>query len=653
LSFFHERFRNLSDENLLLRIERKESYQKEAVLAAYDILIERGYYLQSPFEETAENIIDEDKVFERKETIEEYHILFKKGKIKLPVFRILIYFIIFTSLLYFSNNSGLKGTLVYRKLHIISDTLFQYGSISYLLYLILFAVIFFDFKGVKKELFNINSSKMFVAIRVFLFTILIVSFLELMNSHSLVIYKIFAENSYRTFISHTVFDIFVAITEELIFKWLLLTQILLRIGNNKENRVIVYIIAGLIFSAAHIPMQLNEEGAIDYGHLLITFVFFYFSSVLYVRHRNLLLVVALHFLVDIPYIYIEGINRAFFFWSLLVIAIYCFNGISNSWLFKSPKKEIQIPFYYIPILGLLPFLSLPFVSRSYIDDYNIGQELYYVKDKEKSEKYVDQALERNPFHLSSLNLKGNLLYDRGEYDDAWEYYDKSISYDSTNISDRDYYGRVRNRGLASKEIRNYEQCVADLTDAIDNGIYSSRIYGYRGASYLELGNYEASLKDYRSSIELSENNMKALYGIGRLFNKLEMYDSSIHYLQRVIDQNQNFIAAYEVLSYTYSALEKYDTALELMNKAIQMGSNSKNRFYMRGYNYFFKEDFYNALKEFEKSIELTPDNPTINKYLGFTYLALNNFEKGCKHLRYSANHGDVEAQDAIIKYCGG
>ena len=243
------------------------------------------------------------------------------------------------------------------------------------------------------------------------------------------------------------------------------------------------------------------------------------------------------------------------------------------------------------------------------------------------------------------NHRGNVYFNLEQYDSAW------ADYNQAAILDPSFYPAIRNRGLAAKELEDYEGCIQDLTLAVEQALGDARVYQNRGSCYLGSQNYEFAKDDFQRALALEPHNKMATFGLGRAYLMLQQPDSTIRYMNKVLTIDPAFIPAMEMMAIAYTALSKYDTSNIIMTKAIELGSSSSIRFYTRGLNYYHKEEYHKAIKEFEKSLEFMPDHPELLMYLTYSYLFLENYAKGCYYLNLAANLGSVSASEDLEKYC--
>jgi len=644
LRTFYDSFKELSDENLLDRINRKEHFQKEAVLAAYNVLKQRGYELEHPFPDVDYSNSETPKKTKKPSFFErEYHVWHKMVSKKQRKDLLVLFSIIFIVLIFLSD-SYLTGTDLFRKIHLSTQTIISHGAITYIIEIMLVFVLFISSKKIRSTFLKIRSEHIFIALKVFVFSLIILSSLEWLFGNNITITRIAEDKTPREFLKNLWFGGLVAFAEELIFKWLLLTQLLLRAGDKKSSRRLIFIIVAILFAACHIPGQISDYGEINIVHLTKIFFYSYFTSILYVKFRNFPLVVLLHFLVNISAIFINDGNGVYTNWAFILVAVYCIPKINEGWLFKS-KLKIRIPKWAFGSIVLFVSILILVSEKRPKDHFNISRQYYYLGSDKQAMDIINIAISKEAQNSKFYNHRGNILYRLELYDSAWNDYDKAIQYAPY------FYQAISNRGMAAKHISYFEGCIEDLTIAINQNHESARVYLNRGNCYLGINEPELAILDLEEALKKNQYDKKIYYGLGRSYLKLKEFDKASKNLEHAIDLDSDFVEAYEVLSMAYSGLEKYDLSNAVMTKAIEMGSSNPSRFYVKGLNYYQKENYYNAVLEFEKSVELKPEDSRLFLNLAHAYFFLDNYIKGCENLNTSAWLGNEEAKEDLKNYC--
>lgn len=371
---YYPRFKDLSDKNLIHRVENKEKFQKEAVLVAFKILEERGYQLENPY--PGEDIdfsfnTDRNRADPINLKIQSFvRSIKKESLLKVLIFLPLFYFIVYL------NNFYVVSSEVVGSFYLLINTVIAKGTISNMIGLSLYALFFLLSSKSIDQLSGLTWNKAFVAIKVFSFTLLVLTFFEVAFRYQVTVFNIFNDNSPLSFTRNTIRIIGIGISEELVFKWLLLIQLLKRVELNSRNRVGIYLIVSILFALAHIPRQLADFGYINYFHLLQTSIFSYFTCTLFIRHQNFLLVVLLHVLCDLPTVYLDESTSKLFGTSLFLIPIYSLPFVSHSWLFKPNKNNSIVPLKKLAYVMVAFVVIALFLPKSEYDYYFISNENY-------------------------------------------------------------------------------------------------------------------------------------------------------------------------------------------------------------------------------------------------------------------------------------
>jgi tetratricopeptide (TPR) repeat protein len=644
LRTFYDSLKELSDQNLLDRINRKEHFQKESVLASYNILKQRGYDLENPFPDENDSFLETRKKNKKSSFLErEYHVWLKMVSKNQPIGLLILFAILFFILLLIFS-SYLKNTDLFRRIHLSSQTIIAHGGITYIIEIILVFVLFISSRKKIDTFLKVRSKHIFIALKVFIFSLVILSALEWLFGKSVTIIQIADDKTPREFLKNLWFGGLVAFTEELIFKWLLLTQLLLRVGNTASKRRSIFFIVAILFAACHIPGQLSDGGEINIGHLIKIFLYSYFTSILYVKFRNFPLVVLLHFLVNISVIFIESGDGFYTNWAFTLVGIYCIPKINKSWLFKS-KLKYKIPKWAFGslILGLTCIVLLS--EKKPKDHFNVSRQYHFMGSEQKALGIINKSLSKEPENPKFYNHRGNIYFSLNLNDSAWHDYDMAVQYDPQ------FYQAISNRGIAAKYISNYEGCIEDLTIAIDKHYESSRVYLNRGNCYLGISEPKLALLDFEEALKKDKYNKRIYYGLGRSYLKLKDFKKASENLEHAIELDIAFVEAYEVLSMAYHGLERYDSSNAIITRAIEMGSSNPSRFFIKGLNFYQNEDYFKAIIEFEKSIELKPEDSRLFLNLAHAHFFLDNYTKGCDYLNTSAWLGNDEAKKDLNFYC--
>ena len=263
-------------------------------------------------------------------------------------------------------------------------------------------------------------------------------------------------------------------------------------------------------------------------------------------------------------------------------------------------------------------------------------------------------------------LKGLLLDDVGEHEQAKRAYQKASKFDSESW-DIHYrlglnYIRLQDFKNAEKELgfllklKPYEEQIRFLL---------ARVYSYSSKYEEAIGEHHKLLE--RPLLELNEDNVRfslvKLYVQQRDLDKAEIEckeilknipnDSNAHFylgyiysesskaevaiseFARAIELNPNNALALNSLSYLYAELgRELDYALSLVQKALQFEPSNGSFLDTLGWVYFKKGDLENALRYLENASVLAED-PEVFDHLGDIYLEMGKVGEARKNWKKS------------------
>ena len=245
--------------------------------------------------------------------------------------------------------------------------------------------------------------------------------------------------------------------------------------------------------------------------------------------------------------------------------------------------------------------SLPTMSAF----LNLGNSFYHLSNLEEAQNTINTGLqiaqgkENEKFQKAFFNNLGVINTEKGEYDLAIKYFNKSLE-----ISPNDSLV-YNNRGTAYGERKKYDLAVKDFNEAIKINPKYAIAYINRGNAYDKKGEYDLAISDYNKAIDL---NPSAVFYYHRATTNLinGKYDLAIKDLNEAIKINPKYAIAYNHRGNAYVKKGEYDLAIIDYNKAIELNP-SADFYYNRGNTWFKKGNYDKALNDFQSSIKLNPN----------------------------------------------
>ncbi len=249
-------------------------------------------------------------------------------------------------------------------------------------------------------------------------------------------------------------------------------------------------------------------------------------------------------------------------------------------------------------LQVNPNDSLAYVRRGFSHNY--------LGDIEKAYKDYDSALRTNPA-LRNEEYITCVFYKTS--DDSNTIIDKC-----TETLDK-YKGfslAYFKRGIAYRDIGNYEQAIRDYSEAIR--LYPKFAYAYntRAVVYIDpRKNYSAAISDTTTAIRLKPDFDSAYYNRGLAYFSLKNYDSALADFTRVVQLKPGDSDAYYYRGRIYYDQDNYSQAITNFSRAISLAPKEVESYRYRGICYFSQGDYQAAINDYTQAISL---QPSVNSY---------------------------------------
>jgi formylglycine-generating enzyme required for sulfatase activity len=121
----------------------------------------------------------------------------------------------------------------------------------------------------------------------------------------------------------------------------------------------------------------------------------------------------------------------------------------------------------------------------------------------------------NPVSAEELNEEGYTLYEKGEYTEALNSFDKAIEIDSS------YSSAWTNRGLTLTKLGRYLEAIDSLDEAIEINPFNPVPWNHRGCALYEFGLYEEALYSFDKAIEIDPTYESAQYNRKEVIEAME------------------------------------------------------------------------------------------------------------------------------------
>jgi len=246
------------------------------------------------------------------------------------------------------------------------------------------------------------------------------------------------------------------------------------------------------------------------------------------------------------------------------------------------QKQLEIEKGFDQAAKSLEASELYQKARSLWAEDHYGKE----SDARQAIEYLNRSIELDPSNAYAYNQRGLAHKELKEYELALEDHNRAIAMKP------DYFCAFNNRGVIYKRLGKHEKALDEFNTAIDINFEFSLGYANRGVVYKNMGDKKRALEDLNKAVELDGKNKYALNNRGILFN----------------------------------SIEKYDDAIADFNAIIEMDSKHKYAHYNRGLSLYKKQEYKEALVDFDAAIKIDPEYVKAYNYRGIVNKSMGNYE---------------------------
>ena len=274
----------------------------------------------------------------------------------------------------------------------------------------------------------------------------------------------------------------------------------------------------------------------------------------------------------------------------------------------------------ISLFSFLSVCSLLFLSLVCVEASNISQE---------SSSYHNY-------------LKGLLLDEVGEYEQAKKAYQKAAKSDSESW---DIHYRL---GLDYIRLQDFRRAEGELISVLKIRPHEEKVRFLLARVYSYNSKYDEAINEHlkllkRPLLELNETDIR--YSLVQLYIKQKALDKAEVECKVIIENNSKDSRAHFCLGYIYSESSKTDTAINEFSRAIELNPNNSHALNSLSYLYAeLGENLDYALSLIQKALEFEPSNGSYLDTVGWVYFKKGDLENA---LRYLEN-ASVLVEDAEV-----
>jgi tetratricopeptide (TPR) repeat protein len=137
----------------------------------------------------------------------------------------------------------------------------------------------------------------------------------------------------------------------------------------------------------------------------------------------------------------------------------------------------------------------------------------------------------------------------------------------------------------------------------------------RGISFASQNDFEQAIAEFTQAIRLDPNLAAAYFNRGLAYKNKQDYDQAIADYTQALRIDPNDAAAYNNRGGAYFYKQDYDRAIADCTQAIRLDPNNATPYGGRAYAYYNKKDYDRARADFTKALQINPNMPTSREFL--------------------------------------
>lgn len=220
-------------------------------------------------------------------------------------------------------------------------------------------------------------------------------------------------------------------------------------------------------------------------------------------------------------------------------------------------------------------------------------------------------IEASPEHLKKSGFttdagtalsRGNLYYERGEYELAVEHYDWAITLKP------EFLEAWNSKGLALDGLNRYEEAINCYNKVIEIKPDDSNAWLNKVVALGNQRRYEEAVECCDKAIEVKPNDSNAWFNKGVALCNLDQYEEAIKCCDKAIEINPDFYEAWSNKSVILGNLGRYEEALECCDKVIGIKPDDNNAWFNKGVALINLGRPEEAIECYNKAIDVEPDD---------------------------------------------
>jgi len=154
---------------------------------------------------------------------------------------------------------------------------------------------------------------------------------------------------------------------------------------------------------------------------------------------------------------------------------------------------------------------------------------------------------------------------------------------------------------------NYQDGLADATNAIANDNSYALAHNVRGLIYTAMNNFPEAINDFTEAIFDQPDLAEAYMNRGLVYKAMKEYPQAVTDLSSAIDLNNTLLEAYYYRGEIEVYMGNYDAAIKDLNIVVMNRSNDAASLAARGLALYQTKQYKQAAEDLENAININPN----------------------------------------------
>lgn len=279
---------------------------------------------------------------------------------------------------------------------------------------------------------------------------------------------------------------------------------------------------------------------------------------------------------------------------------------------------------------------------------------------DEAEKACQSALQRSPRSVDALATLGQVLFHKGDYEEAIEVFRKALAINPMTLRNLMVH---RLLALAYYKMGHFDKAAAEYSRA--NAWHPDSIFGTQSMSgetspeqvvaacrsklgenpndvglhvqaaeaLFQMGCLEEAIKEYRAALDLVPDDLEILCRLGTVYYADDQHLPAVTCFSRAAERNPLYAPAHLGLGLIHLLRGSFDAAIQKFNWAITIDPQSSEAHNLLGNAYRQKGDLDQAVVAYRQAIALQPRYAQAHNNLGLTYLELGRPKEAIEQFR--------------------